>query len=257
MSDSGISPDPGAPIVASSPVDTDRELVQSLVTEPDSPDLEVREGMVTGIGTTNGWPTVAVTVGRSDGVNPVNLRYLGSYSPRIGDKVAVVQVGNDPWVMGALAPYGAGLPVGSIVDYGGSTAPVGWLLCNGQSTSGYPALAAVVGSTVPDLRGRFVLGSGSGSGLTSRSLGQRGGAETHALAAAEVPSHTHSIPVTNNPGTTDEQGWPPGNNHQTIRSSDRAGSSTRPATGSGIGLTGNAHNNMPPFHVLTKIIKAA
>lgn len=50
------------------------------------------------------------------------------------------------------------MPVGSIVAYAGFAAPVGWLECNGQSTSGYPALTAVVGLNVPDLRGEFIRG---------------------------------------------------------------------------------------------------
>ena len=41
-------------------------------------------------------------------------------------------------------------PVGAIIAYGGSGAPSGWLLCNGQSTSGYAALASIVGSNVPN-----------------------------------------------------------------------------------------------------------
>jgi len=41
-------------------------------------------------------------------------------------------------------------PVGAIIAYGGSSAPSGWLLCNGQSTSGYAALASIVGSNVPN-----------------------------------------------------------------------------------------------------------
>lgn len=36
--------------------------------------------------------------------------------------------------------------------------PDGWLECNGQSTASYPVLAAIVGATVPDLRGEFIRG---------------------------------------------------------------------------------------------------
>lgn len=42
--------------------------------------------------------------------------------------------------------------------HGGSAPPDGFLECNGQSTIAYPKLAAVVGATVPDLRGNFVRG---------------------------------------------------------------------------------------------------
>ncbi len=55
---------------------------------------------------------------------------------------------------------------------------------------------------VPDLRGRTVIGVGSGSGLSNRNVGDSGGEETHTLITSEIPSHshtdlghTHSIPL--------------------------------------------------------------
>lgn len=78
-------------------------------------------------------------------------------------------------------------PVGTIVMYGGTTNPTGWLLCNGQSTAGYTALAAVVGANVPDLMGRVPIGYGAGSGLINRTtIGSKTGAET-------LPQHSHTI----------------------------------------------------------------
>lgn len=68
------------------------------------------------------------------------------------------------------------LPVGSIIQYSGSSAPTGWLLCNGQALDSvanpiYTALFGVIGTTyggtgasnflVPDTRGVFVRGQGS------------------------------------------------------------------------------------------------
>lgn len=50
------------------------------------------------------------------------------------------------------------LPTGSVIAFCGFAAPIGWLECNGQSTTGYPALTAVVGLNVPDLRGEFIRG---------------------------------------------------------------------------------------------------
>jgi len=44
-------------------------------------------------------------------------------------------------------------PVGSIVMWAKTEIPTGWLECNGQSTASYANLAAVVGATVPDMRG--------------------------------------------------------------------------------------------------------
>jgi microcystin-dependent protein len=46
--------------------------------------------------------------------------------------------------------------------------------------------------SVPDLRGRTVIGSGNGSGLSNRNIGDNGGEETHQLVTSEIPSHSHS-----------------------------------------------------------------
>jgi microcystin-dependent protein len=98
-------------------------------------------------------------------------------------------------------------PVGHMVLFAGTTAPEGWLLCDGQavSRSKYVSLFEVVGSTwgngdgtltfnLPDMRGRAPIGAGQGSGLTNRALGQQVGAETHTLTVPQMPSHRHLVP---------------------------------------------------------------
>lgn len=108
------------------------------------------------------------------------------------------------WV--SQAPV-SGVPTGTIVAYGGSSAPSGWLLCDGVNTYGrtdpaYSALFAVIGTNynagngsttfgVPDLRARSPIGSGPGVGLTNRSLGTKVGTETHTLDIGQIPSHNH------------------------------------------------------------------
>jgi microcystin-dependent protein len=86
-------------------------------------------------------------------------------------------------------------PVGSMIMWATSTPPTGWLLCDGQSTSGYTALAAVVGANVPDLRGRIPMGAGTGTGLTARTLGTQLGVESVTLTSAQSgsPSHDHGV----------------------------------------------------------------
>jgi microcystin-dependent protein len=87
-------------------------------------------------------------------------------------------------------------PVGTIVMYGGTTAPTGWLLCNGQATANPSPLRDVVGAFVPDLMGRAPIGYGAGSGLTDRTtIGEKLGAQT-------LPLHSHTI----NHGHTADQG---------------------------------------------------
>lgn len=68
----------------------------------------------------------------------------------------------------------ANVPIGSVMDYAGATAPTGWLICNGAAVSRttYSVLFALIGSTygqgdgsttfnVPDLRGRMSIGAGA------------------------------------------------------------------------------------------------
>lgn len=61
--------------------------------------------------------------------------------------------------------------------------PKGWNLCDGGIYNGYET---------PDLRGRFVIAAGQGSGLTERKLGATGGEETHTLTISEMPNHDHT-----------------------------------------------------------------
>jgi len=77
------------------------------------------------------------------------------------------------------------VPVGTISAYAGVTAPTGWLLCNGTSTTGYTALAALVGATTPDMRGRFPIGDNA----TLTLLGT-GGSLT--ISTSNMPSHSHT-----------------------------------------------------------------
>lgn len=88
---------------------------------------------------------------------------------------------------------------------------LGWLICDGRSLSRdtYSELFNIIGTTygsnsattfnLPDCRGRVLGGSGSGSGLTSRSSGTLLGSETHTMTINEMPTHTHT-------GTTNSNG---------------------------------------------------
>ncbi len=85
----------------------------------------------------------------------------------------------------ATAVANALVPVGTIAMYGGASAPTGWLLCDGTATTGYTALAAIVGGTTPDLRGRFALGDNA-----SLTLLATGGSTT--IGINNLPSHSHA-----------------------------------------------------------------
>jgi microcystin-dependent protein len=93
------------------------------------------------------------------------------------------------------------LPVGAITQFAGSTAPDGYLLCTGQSisTTTFASLFAVIGYTyggsgsnftIPNLQGRIPVGRDAAQAEFDV-LGEAGGAKTHTLTTAEMPSHTH------------------------------------------------------------------
>jgi microcystin-dependent protein len=106
----------------------------------------------------------------------------------------------------------SGFPPGSIIAFGGATAPPGWLLCDGSTVSRaqYPQLFAAIGATygagngsstfqLPDLRGRFLRGfdAGTGRDKSTRDAGQAEGWTTGLPRAGIGTStvdvnHTHA-----------------------------------------------------------------
>jgi microcystin-dependent protein len=141
------------------------------------------------------------------------------------------------------------IPVGTITMYGGTSAPTGWLLCDGGSTTGYTALATLVGATVPDLRGRAPIGYGQGTSLTNRStIGATVGTETHALTESEMPRHNHSSLILGSGSSN--TGLTVGSVADTQTSTGYTG-----GDGSGTAENGIAHNNMQPSTVVNFIIK--
>ncbi|MDR3529654.1 MAG: tail fiber protein [Rhodopila sp.] len=95
--------------------------------------------------------------------------------------------------------------VGQVIAVGFNFVPAGWLACDGSTypISEYDVLYNLIGTTyggdgtrtfgVPDLRGRTPVDAGQGPGLSNYTLGQRGGAETVTLTAAQVGSHNHPL----------------------------------------------------------------
>jgi len=95
--------------------------------------------------------------------------------------------------------------IGEIVTFAGATLPdPNWLFCDGASLlrADYPDLFAVIGTTygsvdgthfnLPDMRGRAGIGVGTGSGLSTRALGDSIGEENHQLTVSELAAHSHT-----------------------------------------------------------------
>ncbi len=95
--------------------------------------------------------------------------------------------------------------IGEITMFAGNFAPRGWALCDGQllAVSQNDALFSLFSTIyggdgrttfgLPDLRGRIPIHAGQGPGLSSRSIGQRGGAEAVTLNSNQLPSHSHAL----------------------------------------------------------------
>lgn len=79
-------------------------------------------------------------------------------------------------------------PTGSINAYAGTTAPDGWLVCDGTAFSSvtYPALYAVLGNVavLPNLTDRFIVGKSG-----TKTIRTTGGSET--ITEPNLPIHTH------------------------------------------------------------------
>jgi len=108
--------------------------------------------------------------------------------------------------------------LGEIRMFGGSYAPMDWLLCDGGlvQISQYEQLFSLIGTTyggngttnfaLPNLRGRLPIGLGQGPGLSNRQLAQTGGSEVVTFTGAQMPIHTHLAEATSAEGTQTNPG---------------------------------------------------
>ncbi|AFK52050.1 phage tail protein [Tistrella mobilis] len=96
-------------------------------------------------------------------------------------------------------------------------APANWAYCAGQEVQiqQYQALAAVIGTmyggnlsqnkiNLPNLQGQVAVGSGTGVGLTPRTVAQQIGTETVTLSISQIPPHTHTAQALNETATSDQ-----------------------------------------------------
>ena len=186
---------------------------------------------------------------------------------------------------------------GAVVPTFSASAPTGWMLLNG-STIGNAASgatranadtellftllwtnlanseAAVSGGrggsaaadyaanktlTLPDFRCRCIIGAGTGSGLTARTVGTRGGTETHTLAESEMPLHGHPFRVAIQSAGTASSNTTGGTLLNTTGAANQAAFTGTPANTAGqqIGGSGGggAHANMQPWGAMHYIIK--
>ena len=151
--------------------------------------------------------------------------------------------------------------------FAGNFAPRDWALCDGQllPIAQNQALFSILGTTyggdgrttfaLPDLRGRFPIHPGSGPGLTQRRLGEKSGAETVTLTAADIPAHTHPLNASTSEGAFDSpQDAVPGRPASGIPQYAAAANTTMAASTIGTAGGNRPHDNMPPFVGINYII---
>ena len=112
--------------------------------------------------------------------------------------------------------------------------------------------------TLPDARGRALIGSGQGLGLTNRALATLVGSETHQLTEAELATHSHSIRAGDDSGSgafTAIGNYPGYDFTETSTSYNTAYNGTMASDVVSETGSGNAHNNMQPSLVVLTIIK--
>ena len=99
--------------------------------------------------------------------------------------------------------------VGEIKLFGGSFAPAGWAMCQGQlmPISENETLFNLIGTIyggdgeetfgIPDLQGRLPVHQGQGPGITQNyQIGEKGGVESVTLTGQQIPIHNHAVLVT-------------------------------------------------------------
>ena len=201
------------------------------------------------------------------GSDPLDLETLGGVSSddfsALQEKVAglIEAIGNiDPWTI-----FPPRLPVAiDGVTFGGSDgrraimpgeteAREDWILCDGGSDG--------KGGTVPDLRGRMILGASD-----EHTAGSTGGSETHShsisgtvgattLSVEQMPRHTHSYTDAHSSagsGNPSGQSW--GYTTETKVTAPSGGSKSHTHTLSG--ASGSA-NSLPPYYALAYIMRTS
>lgn len=99
----------------------------------------------------------------------------------------------------------SGVPVGTMLEFAGTTPPDKYLLCDGQAVSrtDYAELFAIIGTmygegdgtttfNVPDHKGRSAIGLNTDDSDFD-TLGKKGGSKTHTQTTEELATHRHNF----------------------------------------------------------------
>jgi len=156
------------------------------------------------------------------------------------------------------------IPAGTITMFGGSSAPTGYLLCDGSAVSRttYADLFTAIGTTygtgdgsttfnVPNVKGKVPVGRDSAD-TSFDTLGETGGAKEVTLTSAQsgVPAHSHPFTTVKSavmPTTTTD--LPSGYN------TNNTGTGTAYTSNNTATNASSSHTNLQPYIVFNYIIK--
>jgi microcystin-dependent protein len=168
-----------------------------------------------------------VTYAKLQDIGTAN-RVLGKASTGTVEEVQIVeammannsvntnQIVNNAVTSDKVTPGGFN-PVGTVIWYAGTTAPAGYLKCNGDTlpndsttsvqgiTADWTTLYAIVGANLPDLRGEFIRGwddskgTDSGRGIRTSQSDQNKQHNHTATSTSSVtdPGHIHQVQYSN------------------------------------------------------------
>lgn len=123
--------------------------------------------------------------------------------------VLAITLSTTSFLLPNRAEAGADPLLGELMIVGFNFCPRGWIAAEGQilSINTNQSLYSLYGTTfggdgrtsfaMPDLRGRVVIGEGSGPGLPIATLGARTGATTATMTETTMPSHNHVVNANN------------------------------------------------------------
>ena len=169
-------------------------------------------------------------VGASSGNNPIRVDAGIKYNPST-NRLTVGSYAGDGSALTGIESFVTGM----IILWSGAAnaIPTGFVLCDGQNST-------------PDLRARFVVGAGDGTGAgnSNYSVNDNGGAEFVTLTVNQIPAHTHNINLAVRAFYQEPRNFGVGTDGSANNSED---------TGSTGG--GQSHENRPPYYALCYIMK--
>lgn len=130
--------------------------------------------------------------------------------------------------------------VGTIVMWGKGSIPKDWIEVDGRSTAGNAELMSLYGSTIPDLRGKFVRGYGDNSGALGdiQEESMRAHSHTATFTGNALPAHKHTgTTLANNTESHGNKSNDAANNSHSVRNINGA-SGGKPTGSVSVGATG-------------------